>query len=89
MATSPEQEVVKQGSHERILDAEGSGVYRKTSRIVAVQMDKAFIVYTDRGPMTGQPGDWLAMNHPDDDPESDIWTISAERMANTYEPVPE
>ena len=84
---APEQEVIKQGNHARILDDESNAVYRKTSRIVAVQMDKTFIVYTDRGPMTGQPGDWLAMNHPDDDPESDIWTISDERMRSTYEPV--
>jgi len=60
--------------------------HRKTARIIAVQQDQAFIVYTDRGPMTGMAGDWLVTNHPGDDPGSDLWTISAERMATTYEP---
>lgn len=60
--------------------------YRKRARIVAVQMTAPFMVYTDRGPMQGSPGDWLVTNHPDDDPGSDVWSISNERMLNTYEP---
>jgi hypothetical protein len=61
--------------------------YRKTARILAIQQDEPFTVETDRGLMTGVAGDWLVTNHPDDDPGSDLWTISAERMASTYEPV--
>ena len=59
---------------------------RKRSRILAVRMDRPFTVETDRGIMTGVPGDWLVTNHPDDDPDSDLWTISAERIQSTYEP---
>lgn len=59
--------------------------FRKRARILAVPMDEDFVVVTDRGPMNGVAGDWLATNHPDDDPGSDVWSISAERMANTYE----
>lgn len=65
--------------------AEGQGaVMSKRARIVAVTVPHAFIVHTDRGPMEGAPGDWLVANHPDDDPGSDIWTISDERMQATY-----
>lgn len=63
--------------------------YRKRSRILAIQMQAAFRVETDRGPMVGQPGDFLVTNHPDDDPGSDLWTVSAERMAATYDLVDE
>lgn len=62
--------------------------FRKTARIVAVKMFSPFVVNTDRGPMRGQKGDWLVTNHPDDDPGSDLWTISDERMQATYEEVP-
>jgi hypothetical protein len=87
MATAPEQRVYKQGDQVALV-ADPAGVcYRKRARIIAVQQDQPFIVYTDRGPMTGQAGDWLVTNHPEDDPGSDLWTISAERMANTYEEV--
>ena len=58
---------------------------RKTARILAVQVDAPFMVHTDRGPMSGMPGDWLVTNHPDDDPGADLWSISDERMKATYE----
>jgi hypothetical protein len=72
-----------------ILTAGGPGVltYRKKARILALEMESPFVVETDRGPMTGQPGDYLVTNHPDDDPGSDLWSISAARMASTYEPL--
>lgn len=60
--------------------------FRKTARIVAVQMTESFTVRTDRGPMEGSAGDWLVTNHPYDDAGSDMWTISADRMSATYEP---
>lgn len=63
-----------------------AGTFRKTARIVAVQMDAPFTVETDRGPMTAVAGDWLVTNHPDDDSGSDVWSISDERMSATYEP---
>lgn len=81
-----ERIVFTQADRERILTALHAADYRKTSRIVAIEMAVPFIVETDRGPMTGEPGDFLVTNHPDDDPSSDLWTISAERMAATYEP---
>jgi hypothetical protein len=59
--------------------------FRKKARILAIRMTEPFTVQTDRGPMTGVPGDWLVTNHPDDDPGSDMWSISDERMRNTYE----
>jgi hypothetical protein len=61
--------------------------FRKTARIIAVKQDKPFMVYTEHGPISGEPGDWLATNHPDDDPGSDIWPVSAERMTNTYDTI--
>jgi hypothetical protein len=60
----------------------------KIARILALRIAVPFIVHTDRGPMRGEAGDWLATNHPDDDPGSDLWTISDERMAATYQVVP-
>ena len=48
--------------------------YRKRSRILAIQMQAAFTVETDRGPMKGSAGDFLVTNHPEDDPGSDLWT---------------
>ena len=61
-------------------------VLRKTARIVAVQVMVPFTVETDRGLMTGESGDWLVTNHPDDDACSDLWSISAARMQSTYAP---
>jgi len=74
-----------QDDRQGLLDNPAARTFRKTARIIAVQMLKPFVVMTDRGPMTGQPGDWLVTNHPDDDPGSDLWTISEERMLSTYE----
>jgi hypothetical protein len=69
---------------ERVLiDREGE-VFGKRARICAVTVPVPFIVHTDRGPMTGLAGDWLVTNHPADDPGSDIWTISDERLQATY-----
>lgn len=62
------------------------GVFRKKARIVGVQAGADFTVETDRGVMEGKAGDWLVTNHPDDDPGSDLWSISDERMKATYEP---
>jgi hypothetical protein len=86
--TKPVQTVVLQKDRDAmLLNTPHRGEFRKTARIIAVKMDEAFLVYTEHGPIAGQKGDWLATNHPDDDPGSDIWPISAERMRNTYEPV--
>jgi hypothetical protein len=69
-----------------LLASDDIRAFRKTARIVAIQMTEHFSVRTDRGPMEGSAGDWLVTNHPDDDPGSDLWTISDERMKATYEP---
>lgn len=61
--------------------------FRKTARIVATRMTVPFEVETDRGIMQGVAGDWIVTNHPDDDSGSDIWSISAARMAATYQEV--
>ena len=61
--------------------------FRKRARLIALRMEAPFEVETDQGLISGKAGDWLAMNHPDDDPGSDVWVVSAERMAATYEPV--
>jgi len=63
-----------------------SGVFRKRARLCAIRIDVPFEVETDQGVVKGEPGDWLATNHPDDDPGSDVWVVSADRMAATYEP---
>jgi hypothetical protein len=73
-----------QADRPELLRNEGAQTFRKMARIVAIQMTEPFQVRTDRGPMIGAAGDWLVTNHPDDDPGSDMWTISAERMASTY-----
>jgi hypothetical protein len=84
--TKPEQVVVLQKDREAmLLNSADHLVLRKTARIIAVRMDKPFLVYTEHGPIAGEAGDWLATNHPDDDPGSDIWPISAARMGTTYE----
>jgi hypothetical protein len=58
--------------------------FRKGARIIAVRMREPFTVETDRGIIQGYPGDYLVTNDPRDDPESDLWTVSAARMAKTY-----
>ncbi len=58
---------------------------RKKARILAFIAEVPFVVETDRGPMTGEAGDYIVTNHPDDDPGSDLWTISRERFESTYE----
>jgi len=63
----------------------GARTFRKRSRILAVRVDHAFEVETDRGVMEAAAGDWLVTNHPDDDPGSDVWSISNDRMQATYE----
>lgn len=78
---------VTQADRAVILQAPGARAYRKTARIVAIRMRAPFTVDTDRGLMEGRPGDFLVTNHPDDDPGSDIWTISRERMLQTYDEV--
>jgi hypothetical protein len=64
----------------------GTIIARKRARIVGIVAPGPFTVLTDRGPMSGQKGDIIATNHPDDDPGSDVWPISAARYAATYEP---
>jgi hypothetical protein len=59
-------------------------VARKSARILAFKASGPFIVETDRGPMTGVAGDYIVTNHPDDDPGSDLWTISKDRFDATY-----
>lgn len=80
---------IKQSDREALLRGDFGQIktLRKRARIIAVRMDRPFTVETDRGIMTGVPGDFLVTNHPDDDPESDLWTISAERKHMTYESV--
>jgi hypothetical protein len=85
MARPVEQHIYRQSERDALLQDTDARTFRKTARILAVQQTLPFIVYTDRGPMQGAAGDWLVTNHPDDDPGSDLWTISAERMASTYE----
>lgn len=59
--------------------------FRKTARILARQQDAPFSVTTAAGDiMHGEAGDWLATNHPVDDPGSDIWVITAERVRDTF-----
>lgn len=62
------------------------GIFRKHSRIVAVQENEPFEVETDRGVMRGAAGDWIVTNHPEDDDGSDVWSISNDRMESTYHP---
>lgn len=67
------------------IDGRPARAYRKNARIIAVEMTVPFSVETDRGVISGVPGDFLVTNHPDDDPGSDLWAISADRMKSTYE----
>ncbi len=80
------QAVFTQDDQAALVGDPNAKTYRKKSRILAVQLSEPFMVHTDRGPMSGQPGDWLVTNHPEDDPGSDLWTISDERMKSTYDP---
>ena len=82
------QVIYTQDDRDALLRDTNATTHRKTARILAVQQDAPFMVHTDRGPMSGMPGDYLVTNHPDDDAGSDLWTISAERMANTYVAAP-
>ncbi len=71
---------------DRSMITEFGSPFRKKARVLAVEMAADFTVETDRGVMQGHAGDWLVTNHPDDDPGSDVWSISQERMTSTYEP---
>lgn len=74
-----------QEDRDELLANPAAQAFRKRARILAIQMEDDFTVETDRGVMTGVAGDWLVTNHPEDDPGSDLWSISADRMAQTYE----
>jgi hypothetical protein len=80
--------VYTQRDREVLFTSTDARTFTKRSRIVAEQQTTDFTVETDRGVMEGKAGDWLVTNHPDDDPESDLWSISDERMRNTYMPMP-
>ena len=69
----------------RLVRYPGTRAYRKAARVLARQLFEDCTVETDRGVMRAYVGDWLVTNHPDDDAESDLWTISDERMRSTYE----
>jgi hypothetical protein len=71
-------------AHEALFGS--GGVFRKKSRILAFEAPEDFTIETDRGVMSGVAGDWIVTNHPEDAPQSDVWSISALVMAATYEP---
>lgn len=70
-----------------LTDHPDSRVVQKRSRTVVRQINVPFKVGTEHGFMSGEAGDYLATNHPDDDPSSDVWPISAARFAATYEEI--
>ena len=82
-----EDPVYTQADRDRLLASPKKRRFRKVATIEAVQLDHAFVVLTDRGPMEAKAGDWLVTNHPDEDPGYDLWSISDERMRSTYEEV--
>lgn len=73
-----------QADRQKLIDDPEAQALTKRSRILAIQLLEPFTVETDRGVMTGDVGDWLVTNHPDDDATSDLWSISDERMKATY-----
>lgn len=79
--------IIEQADREALIKNPARRSYRKTARIIAVEMQQDFEVETDRGVMKGVAGDYLVTNHPADDTSSDLWTISRERMFATYEEV--
>lgn len=54
--------------------------YRKTSTILAVQMQEPFEVDTIEGLHSGKPGDWLAMGV-----EGELYPIDREVFEKSYE----
>lgn len=90
MANIPPMEIpkiIEQEDRWAVLQHPVRRSFRKTARILAIPMDKPFSVRTEHGVMRGEAGDWLATNHPDDDPGSDLWLISNARMKATYQEV--
>jgi hypothetical protein len=75
---------VSQIERSEILTDPRRHTFKKRTRIVALLMLGPFVVETEHGPVSGNAGDWLATNHPDDDPGSDIWPISDKRLRATY-----
>lgn len=69
----------------KLIESPESSVYRKRARVIARRIERPFAVETAHGILHAESGDWLATNHDDDDPSSDIWPISDERMRATYE----
>lgn len=59
-------------------------VARKTARVIARKISTPFVVDTDHGQLVANVGDYLVTNHPEDDPSSDVWPVSAERFAASY-----
>jgi hypothetical protein len=77
---------IQQSDRWALLEHPDAKVVRKRSRTVVLRMDGPFSVSTEHGVMSGNAGDYLATNHPDDDASSDVWPISAERFEATYDP---
>jgi hypothetical protein len=57
------------------------GRFRKTTPILARQINDEVTVVTPEGSMDAQPGDWIAS----DDPPTHLWPIRAEVFERTYE----
>lgn len=62
-------------------------VAQKTARVIARTILAPFVVDTEHGQMLANAGDYLVTNHPDDDPSSDVWPVSAERFSRSYKEV--
>lgn len=71
-------------ARELILERSDTIVVRKRARVRAFQVQTHGRIETDRGWLEYAPGDYLAMNHEDDDPGSDAWPVSRERFEATY-----
>lgn len=72
---------------EQLLSHPRAKVARKRSRTVVVKIDSPFTVDTEHGNVIANAGDYLATNHPDDDPSSDVWPVSAERFNRSYKEI--
>lgn len=72
-------------AHRAVLEQDGKEMVKKPNPVLMIEQDKPFLVYTNEGPLSGKPGDFVAY-----DPISGhMWPVSNEYVQMHYDPVGE
>lgn len=68
-------------SHRAIIEEDGVVGVKKPFPVYLLEQDKPFMVYTNEGPLSGKPGDYVAY----DEISGHIWPVSREYVETHYD----